>query len=595
MKQIFFLLLFSFQLLAEELPKNIKWITNEDDPIFASEKAVRGGMFKEYMLSFPMTLRTVGPDSNGAFRNYILSNQLSLLELHPNTRNWIPSIATHWAYDKDNKTIYYKIDKRARWSDGVPVTADDFIYTLEFMRSSHIVAPWYNNFYSEWYDKVIKYDDHTIAVVGKKPLSTFERHEKYNLTPTPKHFYGELNSNFVKEYNWKIAPNTGPYQIGDVRKGKYIVLKRDHNWWANDLKYYKYRYNVDKIHVKVVRDMNVAYRHFLRGNIDSFHIILPDWWHRRATGKEYDNGYIHKIWFYNDAPASNIGIWLNTEKEPLDNIDVRMGFAHAMNIDKVIKTVLRNDYLRLQNPDEGKGPWTNQKVKAREFDLKKAGEYFDKAGFTEWGDDGIRMNRNGKRLSFKVTYGQKHHNDRLVIVKEEARKAGLELVLNLMDGAAAFKAISEKQHEVAWAGLSTGLLPDYWQLYHSANAHKPQTNNFSNANDKELDRLIEAFDSEFDDKKKIEYAHKIQQRIHDLAYFIPTFNVPYTREAYWRYWEFPEVPGTSLTDVMFEHFGGYGGIFWLNQEKKKETKKAIREEKNFPTTTIINKTFKPKL
>ncbi len=69
--------------------------------------------------------------------------------VHPNTEEPVPSLATHWAFDKDGKTMYFKLNKNAKWSDDTPVTADDYIYTLEFMRSKHIQAPWYNDFYTK--------------------------------------------------------------------------------------------------------------------------------------------------------------------------------------------------------------------------------------------------------------------------------------------------------------------------------------------------------------------------------------------------------------------------------------------------------------
>ena len=86
------------------LPKGLKWETNDSDPIFASPNAKKGGLYRDSVLSFPLTLRTVGPDSNGAFRSYLLDNQMDLTHLHPNTGNILPGLATHWAYGKDRKT-----------------------------------------------------------------------------------------------------------------------------------------------------------------------------------------------------------------------------------------------------------------------------------------------------------------------------------------------------------------------------------------------------------------------------------------------------------------------------------------------------------
>ena len=108
--------------LPDRLPENLVWVTNDEDPTFAAPEAKRGGTFRSSISSFPLTLRRVGPDSNGAFAGFLRYNQMGLVQWHPNTRHPIPSLASHWAFDADGKTVYYRIDKDARWSDGVPVT-----------------------------------------------------------------------------------------------------------------------------------------------------------------------------------------------------------------------------------------------------------------------------------------------------------------------------------------------------------------------------------------------------------------------------------------------------------------------------------------
>ena len=88
-----------------EIPANLKWQTNNSEQAFGSPEAKTGGKFHTSILSFPMTFRTVGPDSNGGFRSAIGSNQLSLIGIHPNTEKIIPELATHWAFGDDKKTI----------------------------------------------------------------------------------------------------------------------------------------------------------------------------------------------------------------------------------------------------------------------------------------------------------------------------------------------------------------------------------------------------------------------------------------------------------------------------------------------------------
>ncbi len=594
MKKLLLLLLITtaVQSIAATLPTNLKWITNNKDPIYSSPKAVKGGMYIGYLLSFPLTLRYIGPDSNGGFRSYIDGNRMGLTSMHPNTSNIIPALATHWAYGNDYKTVYYKLDKRAKWSDGQPVTADDYLFTMEFMKSKHIVAPWYNNHITEEFENVVKYDDHTISITSAKKRPHIDLHLYTGLEPTPKHFV-KLDKDFIKNYNWKFFPNTGAYQIAKVEKGKYITFKRKKNWWAKDLRYNKNRFNVDTIKFKVIRDMNVAWEHFKKGKLDSFGATLPDYWHKKTTGKLFDNGYIHKLWFYTDSPQPNYGIWLNEDYPLFKDINVRKAFGHAMNIDKVIKTVLRNDYERLHSSKTGNGKYTNTKIRARAFDLKKVEMYLKKAGWDKRGPDGIRV-KGKMRLEAIVTYGAPHHKDRLVIIKEEAKKAGIELNLKLLDGATSFKVILEKKHQIAWMGWGTGLRPAFWQHLHSDNAHKTQTNNISNTDNKELDKMIMAYRNEFNETKKQKLSRQIQQFEYDNAAYIPTFLVPYFRIAYWSYWKSPKVPATKVSDGSFDLFGSTGGLFWLDKKLKEKVKKSKRKGKKLKAKTVIDKTFKHK-
>lgn len=570
---------------SEPLPEGLVWETNNDDPIYASPDAKPGGIFSTFMLAFPMNLRLVGPDSNSSFVGYLRANQLSLTGLHPNTHKPIPQLATHWAYDKDEKTVYYKLDPEARWSDGKPVVADDYLFTLEFMRSKFIVDPWSNDHYTKEILEVKKYDDHTISITGATPKPVVDRHYYYGIAPTPRHFH-KLDENWVTNYNWRVEPVTGPYIITKIKKGKFVEFSRVDNWWGREQRYFKNLFNVDKVRIDVIRDAETAYRHFLKGELDAFTIILPEFWHDKAKGEFYDKGYIHKIWFYNDMPQPSYAMYLNQDAGALGDINVRYGLAHSMNIEKLLKTILRGDYERLHSINTGYGEYTNTSLKAREFDLEKADYYFKKAGWSQRGPDGIRV-KDGNRLSFKVTYGAPHHTDRLVFLKEEAKKAGVELVLEQLDASAAFKRTIEKQHEIAWTGFSTGFRPAYWDYYHSENAHKPQTNNITNTDDPEMDELTMRYRTETGDAAAL--SRRIQEEIHERGAVIPTYMVPYTREAYWRWLKLPAVPGTRWTEQIFDPFGG---LFWIDSEEKERTLAAKKAGKVFEPVTIIDTTYK---
>ncbi|MBU8910798.1 MAG: extracellular solute-binding protein, partial [Desulfobacterales bacterium] len=571
------------------LPENIKWLTNESDSLFSSEKALKGGILHSAITSFPMTFRVVGPDSNGSFRSAILDNQLSLINIHPNTDNIIPELATHWAFGDDKKTMYFKLSKNARWSDGKPVTAWDYAYTLEFMRSDHIIAPWYNDYYTKEIEAVMVYDDYTIGVKSTKAVP--DLYLKLGISPTPKHYFGTLDETFVQKYNWEIVPNTGAYQISDFKKGKFIKFKRKKEWWAKDKKYLKNRFNVDYVVFDVIRDFNLQWEYFKKGKLDAFGLTMPKYWHKKSKISLFYKGYINKIWFFNDQERSAQGMWLNQDKEIFKDRRLCYAFAHAMNIEKVINNVLRGDYFRLAQAFSGYGEYTDYGIKPRIYDIAKVKNLMLSAGWTR-GTDGI-WQKDGKRFSVKITYGYEEHTPRLVVLKEEALKAGIELLLERLDSTAMFKKFLEKKHDVAWMGWSTNIRPSYWQGWHSDNAHKPQTNNITNTDDPGLDELIDKYRASLNEKDRIELSIKIQHAIHETGAFVPTFMVPYVRLGYWRWLELPDFHGTRRSDSLFDPFSTTtGGLFWIDAEKKNETLNAIKKDKVFQPVVIVDEKFK---
>ncbi len=94
-----------------------------------------------------------------------------------------------------------------------------------------------------------------------------------------------------------------------------------------------------------------------------------------------------------------------------------------------------------------------------------------------------------------MSYATPEFSPPLVLLREEAKKAGVELNLQLLDPSTWGTQIGEKKHEMTLLTFSTGLTPSFWQRYHSENAHKPQTNNITNLDDKALDKLIDEYEN----------------------------------------------------------------------------------------------------
>lgn len=605
-----FLLTFSLPSAAlslDDLPKDLNWQTGLQEPLFASKDAQFGGVFRTYISSFPQTFRTLGPDSNGTFAAWLRGTNLELLDKHPNTDKFLPSIAQSWALAGDDQSVYFKINPNARWSDGVPVTAKDFTFMLQLMRSKNIIAPWYNDFYTNEIKEIKVFDDLTIQVVSGKKRSEDELLDYVNLQPKPAHFYANpekdedndgIADDYVRRYNFKIEPVTGPYFIDKIIKGKKVSFKHvGQDWWGYEIPYYQHRFNVAAISLRVIRDPDIAMRYFEKGYLDAYPLIRPVLWHEKAQGELYDKGYIQKAWGYNQAPVGAGGMWLNTAMPLLDDINIRTGLGYAIDYDGMLKDVLRGDYIRKPNPmGFGHGEYDNSEIKAPAFDPKLAIQWFEKSGFNQLDDQGVRTNAKGQRLSFVVTYATSAHTPRLAYLREKAKLAGVDLELNLIDGSSMFKFVLEKKHQISFHDMGTSSIPAYWEYFYSTNANKPQTNNFTNYSSPELDKLIDAFRSEFDSQKKRALSRQIQQQIDDAKVIISGFMVPYTRVGFWRYLKFPEQFMTKQTNYLFLGGGFMGSMstFWIDQDEKEKTLQAKRDDVAFEPKIWLDETYKIK-
>lgn len=596
---------FSFRTPAD-IPEGLAWETGLDLPEIGSPNAKKGGIQYEAMQDFPRTFRTVGPDSNGAFRNWLLDNvALKLAHRHPNEFDFYPGLATAWAVDADTKTVYIKLDPDARWSDGEIVTADDYLFMFFFNRSEYIVAPYYNNWYSNQYINIAKYDDYTISMT----LPELDPEILYNAlenNPVPEHFYDEFGPDFVERYQWQFVPTTGAYIVKDenVLKGRSVTLTRDADWWAKDKKFWRNRFNADQIYISVIRDSAKMFEAFKVGDLDMFGLNLAEYWYDKLPDSDRDvqNGYIQKSVFYNQRPRPTWGLWINTSRDLLNNQDIRIGINYATNWDLVIANYFRGEYKRMNTESDGMGVFTNPDITARPFDIEKAQEHFANAGFTQRGPDGILTNAQGQKLSFTLTTGAEPLAPVMTILREEGLKAGLEIRIEILDGSAAFKKVQEKQHDLYFGAFAVflELYPRFWDGLHSDNAYddaflddgsvnpsrqvKVQTNNLEEFADFEVDQLIAQYDASTDLDEMIELAHRIQQIHYDKASFVPAYVVPFYRIGHWRWVKFPEGFNYKHSETAGELF-----VHWIDTDVKVETLAARRSGQKFdPQINVYN-------
>ena len=594
-----------------DLPTHLRWENGQDLPEIGSPNARKGGVLRSFLQDYPRTFRRVGPDSNGSFRPFIVDwTTMGLAQRHPNDTEttasgfkYFPGIAEAWALDQASHTVYVRLHPQARWSDGEAITTDDILFLFFFYNSPYIKAPWYKNYYNETYAQLTRFDDHTFAIQTRTAAPDFAG-RVLGLEPLPEHFFKALGSDFVSRYQWRFVPTSGPYVLKDqdARKGRSIALTRIKDWWAKDLKFWRYRFNFDRIQLSIIRDVPKAFEAFRKGDIDRFGLTLPEYWFDKLPDDDplVQSGYIEKKVFYNDKPRPTYGLWINSAQPLLDSQPIRLGIQHATHWALVIDKYFRGDYARLQTSSDGYGAFTAPDVRARTFNIEQALGHFRRAGFQQRGADGILVNDRGQRLSFTLTTGYQTLENTLLILREEAMRAGLEFRVEVLDGTAAWKKTQEKKHDIAFSafGVSAEMYPRFWETNHSVNAYdqafladgsmnparkpKTQTNNLTAIALSELDQQIEAYRASTDLTEIRALAHKMEKMIHDYGAFSPGFSIPFFRLGHWRWIRFPSDFSVKLAGSASEYF-----LAWIDEDIKAETEAARAGGKTWPAVIAV--------
>src|SRR5262245_593104 len=339
---------------AEQGGKGFKgdgWQTNTTFDLIGDPRAVKGGSLRDYMLAFPGTLRMAGPEWNTS-TNYEISGLVyePLLTLHPTTLEYMPVLATHWQIAPDKKTFRFRIDPNARFSDGSPVTADDVVASWKFHTDKSLQDLYFYTEYNKLEPPVA--ESKYIVRMKAKTLECQNFLLASGIRVFPAHVLKNLDdATYLRDYNFKLIPGTGPYIVneGDVKKGTSISIRRRNDYWAE-----KYRanvgvYNFDEIRSTVIRDPNLAFEIFKKGDLDYYVVNISQRWVQELNTPSFERGLTIKRKVFNNYPKSTQWLAFNTRRAPWDDIRVRKAFTLLLNRQQLIDTIFFKEYRPLNS------------------------------------------------------------------------------------------------------------------------------------------------------------------------------------------------------------------------------------------------------
>ena len=569
-KIIFVLLLFTVtSAFADEMfPKN-GW-TDMPDPI-ASRNAVAGGEISIFAGQYPKSL-------NYYIDNNVLSAEIfgslyeTLLSINPVTLEYEPGLAEKWVIADDKKTFTFYIDKRARWSDSLPITAYDVKWTYEaIMDPRNLTGP--HKVDLERFESPVVIDKYTIRFTAKdvhwKNLGAVS---SFNILC--KHAFEGKDFNRI---NFEFPVVSGPYKLGEINEGVFITLERRENWWRRRFKRSRGVGNFQTIRFKFFAERENAFEAFKKGMIDIYPVYTSRIWINETKGDNFLKNRIVKQKIYNYSPVGFQGFAMNMRKSPFDDLRVRKAMALLLDRRKMNSLLMYDQYFLHKSYFEDlytkENPCTNELVEVNREEalnlLRQAGWVVNPAyGFLE---------KNGQRFSFKFLTSDSSSEKFLAIYSEDLKDVGIELIIDKKDWAAWARDMEEYNFQMTWAAWSSGIFKDPESMWFSKEADRKGGNNITGFKNVRVDGLIEKQKEIFDIKKRNEIYREIDKTIYNTFPYVLLWNIDYTRLLYWNKFGAP--------DTVLSRYGNESSAYWywwLDEDSDADLHDAIMNNSMLP-------------
>ena len=420
-----------------------------DPPVVVNcQPGVRGGQFVICELREPKTFNFLMADESSS--RYIGRFLFwGLLNFDVPTQTVKPALAEFWTNSPDGKTWTFRLRKNLRWSDGVPLTADDVIFTWnDVIYNPQIPNPVRDQFIIEGKKfTVTKLDDLTIQVTTPEVYAPFLQAFGYDVPIYPKHTLAQYaNASFPSVYgvNWnpKDIVCDGPYFLKQYKQAEYAVLERNPYFLEVDTNGTRLPY-FDQIIFTVVPDFNAQSLRFLSRESDADDLIYPYDYDQfktaSANGKftllEPGIGLETTFFWFNQ----NTNINVQTGKPYVDpvklkwfrNIKFRQAISYAINRDAIIRSVLYGRGIAQYGfLTQGYQNWYNPNTKTYPYDPAKAIELLKEIGIEKRSGDTFLTDTDGNKIEFvfNTNVENEARKKMAILITADLQKIGINAI-----------------------------------------------------------------------------------------------------------------------------------------------------------------------
>lgn len=459
---------------------------------------------------------------------------------------------------KDKLSVTYRINKKAHFSDGTAVTANDVKFSVDLLLSDK-AHPQYRFYYGD-IKQVKVLDKYRIRFSFKKVNP--ELHLIIGDLPVfSKKWLGKTSFDKLTE----VAPvATGPYVVESYDLGKTVVYKRNPNYWAKDLAVRKGMYNYEKVVIKYYKDQTVALEAFKAGEFDFFFENHSKRWARDHNGPKYDSGEIIKQTLKHKNNAGMQGFILNTRRDLFKDKRVRRAITSAMDFEWSNSHLFYNQYTRCESffsnselaatglpagdelkllnqyrdqlpaelfTTEWSAPSTKKPSSLRK-NLRQAKRLLKQAGWSV--KNGKLTNEKGQLFSFEVLLIQKGFERIIAPFARNLKRLGIEVDYRTVDASLYQRRVDSFDFDMVVSSFPASQSPgnELFSMFYSKAADKKGSRNLAGIKDPVVDALIEKIVSSESRDNLVTATRALDRVLLFGEYMVPNWYINIHRIAY---------------------------------------------------------------
>ncbi|WP_027165940.1 extracellular solute-binding protein [Mesorhizobium sp. WSM3224] len=506
-----------------------------------------------------------------------------------------PLVAEAYKYPADYSSATYRLDRRAKWHDGQPITVDDVVWSFQVLKAN-------SPMYSRYFENV------TEAVAISDREVEFHFNQKGNrelpkilgdLVVLPKHWWEGTDASGKKRDITRptLEPplGSGAYKIASFKPGSEIVWQRVPDYWGAKLPVKIGRENFDTQRFTYILDDNAAWQAFTKGGLDD---IKPENSSRRwATAYNFpavSAGDVIKKVFKTTSPQPMQAFMLNQRRPMFQDRLVRAALTYPFDFETMNRTLFYNSNTRTHSYfggtelassglPQGKELEILEKYRdklppevfTQEFklpvydspqaerkNLKTAVELFAKAG---WVIKGGKMVNAKTGAPFKFEILGSADTDQVISSPWIAnlRKIGVEATLRIIDQSQYINRRDHFDYDVIIGILGQSESPgneqrDFWS---SKAADSPGSRNYSGIKNPVVDALVDRIIFATDRDDLVATTHALDRVLLWNYYVVPQYYRAVVWLAYWNKFGMPEKQPS--------YRGADTDSWWIDTEKEK--------------------------